>query len=191
MVLHVSPPDGFSFDDDTGNLIIVGSRTSRKKAVRFIALVKTRPVKDVLPVYLKAILEKFRESPTEYWDEETALDVLKSRGGLKVHSLEVERERQSVRVEFQAEGLIENNLGTISPEKVKYVEKLMRDFLWSIIDDLTASDLWAPIAINEDLDEIGEGFLMGGPEEEETDEQVFSSLEFWWEEYWGGDNGKP
>lgn len=79
MVLHVSP-DGFSFDDDTGNLIIVGSRTSRKKAVRFIALVKTRPVKDVLPVYLKAILEKFRESPAEYWDEETALDVLKSRG---------------------------------------------------------------------------------------------------------------
>ncbi|BAD85177.1 hypothetical protein TK0988 [Thermococcus kodakarensis KOD1] len=187
MVLHVSP-DGFSFDDDTGNLIIVGSRTSRKKAVRFIALVKTRPVKDVLPVYLKAILEKFRESPAEYWDEETALDVLKSRG-LKVHSLEVERERQSVRAEFQAEGLIENNLGAISPEKVKYVEKLMRDFLWSIIDDLTASDLWAPIAINEDLDEIGEGFLMG-PEEEETDEQVFSSLEFWWEEYWG-DNGKP
>lgn len=64
----------------------------------------------------------------------------------------------------------------------------MRDFFWLIIDDLIVFDLWVFIVINEDFDEIGEGFLMGF-EEEEMDEQVFLSFEFWWEEYWG-DNGK-
>lgn len=54
-------------------------------------------------------------------------------------------------------------------EKVKYVEKLMRDFFWLIIDDLIVFDLWVFIVINEDFDEIGEGFLMGF-EEEEMDE---------------------
>lgn len=91
MVLHVFL-DGFSFDDDIGNFIIVGFRIFRKKVVRFIVLVKIRFVKDVFLVYFKVIFEKFRESFVEYWDEEIVFDVLKLRG-FKVYFLEVECER--------------------------------------------------------------------------------------------------
>lgn len=186
MVLHKTK-DGFVFDDDFGRAIITNSRRYVNAFITFVCYVELRGIKGKSkPLWAIVRMEKLKEHPTENWDEDILLDTLK-KYGFKVYELEINRTRTMLSAKMK--------LGTIikMPENMnkKDFVALLRDSLLEVMKDVLDSlreeeDERRRYRESYQLDEIHDfiGAMELRAELGELPWEVFSSLEYWWEQYY-------
>ena len=180
MVLR-SRPDGFAYDDDTGDgIVFTGSKSGSTVAVNFVAYLKMSAKGDAKPLYVSARIEKLREEPSELWTEDLLTDVLRDRG-IKVHGLEIHNGRRMITAILKLEMGV-RVYGRPNPQDVTELSDAVLRLIRDIVDEIVYWDHYIP----ESEWEFEEGSTWEFTETwEEADptENIFSSIEFWWEQF--------
>jgi hypothetical protein len=192
MVLHIRR-DGLVFDDDDPDRVVFAGRKGDLVHLASVVGVIDLGVDDVeKPVYFIGGMEKLRE-PLEEWSDDDIVDTL-IRMDIDVISIETRTLKKKL------ETVVYGWTKFILPEE--FVKEIRRETeigkeIIAAIRDYLISSLWRAMIYAEfmepSIDELylpdEDDFLLPSPEEN-VPENVFESLEYWWNLYSEGE-GKP
>ncbi|WP_297477733.1 hypothetical protein [Thermococcus sp.] len=182
MVLH-SRPEGFVYDDDNREgIIFTGSKSGSTIALSFAAYLKTSAGEEVKPLHIITRVEKLREEPSEFWTEDLLTDVLRDRG-ITVHGLEIHNGRKMITATIRMEIGVRVR-GKLNRERVEELSDAVLHFLEEVIGEIVYWDRYVPEG-DDDLEDDLFWEFTERDEDEDSSEDVFNSIEFWWEKFHG------
>ncbi|WP_457742216.1 hypothetical protein [Thermococcus sp.] len=193
MVIHIRRDGRVFSDDNSPNRVFFAGRKGDLVHLASVVGVIDLSVRDVeKPVYFIGGMEKLRE-PLEEWSEDDIVDTL-IRMDIEVISIETRTLKKKL------EAVVYGWTKFILPEElVKEIKKETEEGkeIIGAIRDYIISSLWRAMIYAEfmepPVDELytldEDDFLLPSPEEN-VPENVFESLEYWWNLYTEGE-GKP